>query len=128
MTVKTGSCAKGNYCLDIAVRIVPVLIMTQRTVTRMQGINTAAAVPGISKGAVTAGGVTAEAVGCISTHAHCMTGRCGMRRMSGKVTGMTLGTFVSCICGYTINICCRSTALQGAGRIMTGGATADAVN
>ena len=126
MTVKTGRCAMDS-CLDITVLIVPVAIMTQRTVTRMQGINAVDAVPGICKGAVTAACVTAEAVGCISTHAHRMRRRC-MALMITKVTGMTLGTFVSCICGYTINICCRSTALQGASRIMTGGATADAVD
>ena len=101
--------------------------MTQRTITCMQGINAAAAAPGISKGAVTAACVTAEAVGLICTHAHCMNRRC-MVLMITKVTGMTLSTFVSCICGYTINICCGSTALQAAGRIMTGGATADAVD
>ena len=128
MTVKTGSCARGNHCLDITVKIVPVAIMTQRTVTRMQGINAAGAVPGISKGAVTARGVTAEAVGCISTHAHRMTGRRCMDLMITKVTGMTLGTFVSAIVYNGVDDCCGSTALQAAGRIMTGGAGAYAVD
>jgi len=118
MTVKTGGCATLDYCLDIAVCIVPRRIMTQRTITCMQFINTAGAAPGISKGAVTAGSVTAETVGLICTHAHRMNRR-GMRQMRSK-GAVTVRTLASTTGGVTYSTAEQCTSC----RRMTGGTTA----
>ena len=121
MTVKTGGCATLDYCLYIAVCIVPGRIMTQRTITRMQVINTAGTIPGICKGTVTAGGVTAETVGLICTHAHCMNRR-RMRQMRGK-TVMTVRTLARTTRGVTYRTIKKCTGC----RRMTGGTTAGCI-
>ena len=121
MTVKTGSCATLDHCLDITVCIVPGRIMTQRTITCMQVINTAGTIPGICKGTVTTGGVTAVAVGLISTHAHCMNRR-RMRQMRSKGV-VTVRTLARTTRGVTYTTAEQCTSC----RRMTGGTTAGCI-
>ena len=95
--------------------------MTQRTITCMQCINTAGTAPGIRKGAVTAGSVTAETVGLICTHAHRMNRR-RMRQMRSKgvVTVRTLASTTRGVTYSTAEQCTRC-------RRMTGGTTAGCI-
>ena len=95
--------------------------MTQGTITRMQFINTTGAAPEIIKGAVTTGGVTAETVGLICTHAHCMNRR-RMRQMRSKGV-VTVRTLARTTRGVTYSTIEQYTSA----RCMTGSTTAGCI-